>query len=343
MKPVYVVDLEPDQTVTSFFLVWDKEIRRTRDGKPFLRLELGDRTGTIEARMWENFEEVAAAIQRDDFVKVQGRIELYRERPQIALERLRKAEPEEIEPRDFFPHTAEDIDDLNRRLAGYVAGIRNPWLGRLLGALLADQEIAEKLKRAPAAKLMHHAYLGGLLEHIVSLCGLCLAVAGHYPELDCDLLLAAALLHDLGKIDELSYERALGYSTRGRLLGHIAIGLAILRKKIEAIEGFPPQLAAALEHMVLSHHGEYEYGSPVLPAFREAVVFHYLDDLDSKMGAMRATLEARTGREEWTDWNQSLSRHLLRLDRYLGSEKAPEGGSSAAAPVQLPLKPQSNR
>jgi 3'-5' exoribonuclease len=342
MKPLYVADLEPDQSVTSFFLVWDKEIRRTRDGKSFLRLELGDRTGTIEARMWENFEEAASSINRDDFVKVQGRIELYRERPQIALDRLRKAEPDEIEPRDFFPHTAQDIDELSRRLAGFVAGIRNPWIGRLLAAVLADREIAEKLKRAPAAKMMHHAYLGGLLEHIVSLCGLCLAVAGHYPELDADLLLAGALLHDLGKIDELSYGRSLGYTTEGRLLGHIAIGLAILRKKIEAIEGFPPPLAVALEHIVLSHHGQYEFGSPTLPAIREAVVFHYLDDLDSKMGAMRSTIEAPTGQEEWTEWNQSLSRHLLRLERYLNPEKAAEGGAtaaSAAGPIQLPLKP----
>ncbi len=338
MKPVYVADLEPDQTVTSFFLVWDKETRRTRDGKPFLRLELGDRTGTIEARMWENFEDAAATIQRDDFVKVQGRIELFRERPQIAIERLRKAEPAEVEPRDFFPHTAEDIDELSRRLAGAVAGIENPWIARLLSAILADQEIAEKLKRAPAAKIMHHAYLGGLLEHIVSLCGLCRAVADHYPELDLDLLLAAALLHDLGKIDELSYERSLGYATEGRLLGHIAIGLAILRKKIEAIEGFPPSLATALEHMVLSHHGAYEFGSPVLPAFREALVFHYLDLLDSKMAAMRATLEAPAGREEWSAWNPSLNRHLLRLDRFLNPEQVPQESSGAAGPVQLPLR-----
>jgi 3'-5' exoribonuclease len=341
MKSVYVADLQPDQAITTFFLVWEKEIRRTRDGKSFLRLELGDRTGTIEARMWENFEEAAATVNRDDFVRVQGRIEVYRDRPQIVLERLRKAELKEIEPRDFFPHTAEDIDELTRRLAGSVEGIKNPWIHRLLADILADREIAGKLKQAPAAKMMHHAYRGGLLEHIVSLCGLCRAVAEQYPALDSDLLLAGALVHDLGKIDELSYERSIGYSTEGRLLGHIAIGLLILRKKIEAIDGFPVELRTALEHIVLSHHGQYEFGSPCLPAFPEALVFHYLDDLDSKMGAMRATLDASAGADLWSEWNQSLARHLLRLDRYLGGEKA-GGGATAPGPVQLPLKPQRN-
>jgi 3'-5' exoribonuclease len=339
MKPVYVADLEPDQAITSFFLVWEKEIRRTRDGKPFLRLELGDRTGTIEARMWENFEEAAATINRDDFVRVQGRIELYRDRPQIALDRLRKAETKEIEPRDFFPHTPADINELTRQLDQFIAGIKNPWIRRLGAAILADGEIAGKLKQAPAAKVMHHAYRGGLLEHIVSLCGLCRAVAEQYPALDPDLLLAGALLHDIGKIDELSYERSIGYSTEGRLLGHIAIGLLILRKKSEAIEGFPAELRTALEHIVLSHHGQYEFGSPCLPAFPEALVFHYLDDLDSKMGAMRATLDASAGTDLWSEWNQSLARQLLRLDRYLGSEGA-GSGAGAPGPVQLPLKPQ---
>jgi len=340
MKSAYVADLEPNQTITTFFLVWEKEVRKTREGKPFLRLELGDRTGTIEARMWENFEDAAATINRDDFIRVQGRVELYRERPQIALDRLRKAEAKEIEPRDFFPHTREDIDELTRRLTAFVEEVKNPWIRRLLADLLADEEIAEKLKQAPAAKMMHHAYRGGLLEHIVSLCGLCCAVASQYPGLDADLLLAGALLHDLGKIDEFSYERSIGYSTEGRLLGHIAIGLAILRKKVEAIEGFPRDLATLLEHLVLSHHGQYEYGSPCLPAFPEALVFHYLDDLDSKMGAMRATLEDSVGADMWSAWNRSLARHLLRLDRYLGSESSVEAASNAPGPVQLPLKPQ---
>ncbi len=317
MKPAYVSDLGPDQSVTSFFLVWDKEIRQTREGRAFLRLELGDRTGTIEARMWENFQEVAATFERDDFVKVQGRIELYRNRPQLAVDRMRKAEAAEIEPGDYFPHTSEDIEDLYRRLREFAAGIGNPWLRRLATSVVEDPELAPKLKRAPAAKLMHHAYLGGLLEHVVSMCGLCRLAATHYREVDGDLLLAGAVLHDLGKVDELSYERSFGYTIEGELLGHIVIELEMVRKKIEAIEGFPRELAVVVEHLLVSHHGQYEFGSPRLPMFREAVLLHYLDDLDSKIGAVRATCEASKGEGEWTAWNAALGRRLLRLDRYL--------------------------
>ena len=334
MKPAYVADLEADQAVTSFFLVCDKEIRATRDGKPFLRLELGDRTGTIEARMWENFEEAAATIDRDDFVKVQARVEIYRNKTQLAVDRLRRAEPSEIDPADYFPHTAEDIEKLYGQLREFVASVGSPWLRRLLHTVVEDPEIAPKLKRAPAAKMMHHAYLGGLLEHIVSLCGLCRAVAARYPEADADLLLTGAILHDVGKIYELSYERSFGYTTEGHLLGHIVIELELITKKMDAIESFPAHLKTLVQHLLISHHGQYMFGSPKLPMFREAVMLHYLDDFDSKMGAMRATFSADKAEEEWTAWNAALERRLLRLEQYRRGEPA-----DADAPQQLSLEP----
>ena len=333
MKPAYVADLEPDQTVTSFFLVCEKEIRPTREGKPFLRLELGDRTGTVEARMWENFEETASTFDRDDFVKVQGRVEIYRNKTQLVLDRLRRAEPTEVDPADYFPHTAEDIEQLFAQLREYVASVGNLWLKRLLESVVEDPEIAPKLKRAPAAKMIHHAYLGGLLEHIVSLCGLCRAVAARYPETDADLLLTGAILHDIGKIKELSYERSFGYTIEGQLLGHIVIEVEMVTKKIDAIEGFPAELKTLVQHMLISHHGQYIHGSPKLPMFREAVMLHYLDDLDSKMGAMRATFASDKGEGEWTAWSAALERHLLRLERYRRGELADN-----EAPVQLSLE-----
>jgi len=333
MKPAYVADLEADQTITSFFLVWDKQIRTTREGKPFLRLELGDRTGTIEARMWENFEDPAGAIARDDFVKVQGRVELYRNRPQLALDRLRRAEPAEVDPADYFPHTGEDIEQLYSRLREFVAAVAHPWLRRLLVSVIEDPEIVPKLKRAPAAKTMHHAYLGGLLEHIVSLCGLCRAVAARYPEADPDLLLTGAILHDLGKTDELSYERSFAYSTEGLLLGHIVLELERINNKIAALEGFPPELKTLVQHLVVSHHGRYEFGSPKLPMFREALLLHYLDDLDSKMAAVRAAFASPAGDREWTEWSPALERRLLRIERYLRGEPAEKN-----APEQLSLR-----
>jgi 3'-5' exoribonuclease len=334
MKPAYVADLEVDQTVTSFFLVHEKEVRATREGKPYLRLELGDRTGTVEARMWENFESTADTIARDDFVKVQGRVEVYRNKPQLAVDRLRRAEPGEVDPADYFPHTTQDVDQLYAQLREFVASVRNPWLKRLLESVVEDPEIVPKLKRAPAAKTIHHAYLGGLIEHIVSLCRLSRVVAAHYPEADADLLLAGAILHDIGKIDELSYERSFHYTTEGQLLGHIVLELEMVTKKMDAIEGFPGELKTLVQHLIISHHGQYAFGSPKLPMFREAVMLHYLDDLDSKMGAMRATLASEKGEGNWTAWSVALERRLLRIERYRRGEE-PESES----PVQLLLEP----
>jgi 3'-5' exoribonuclease len=356
MKPAFIADLEPDQPVTSYFLVWEKEIRLTRDSRPFLRLELGDRTGTIEARMWDNFEQAAPTFARDDFVKVQGRVELYRNQPQLVLERIRRAEDAEIDAADYFPHTAQDVEQLYIRLRQFAGEIADPWLQRLVASIIEDPELVPKLKRAPAAKMMHHAYLGGLLEHIVSLCELCNVVAARYPEVDRNLLLCGAILHDLGKVDELSYDRSLGYTIEGELLGHIALELALVRKKVEAIEGFPRELATVVEHLLLSHHGHYEFGSPRLPMVREAVLLHLLDDLDSKMGAMRASLESTLGEGAWTARTPALGRSLLRLDQYLrgGQSNVPDksedlgktkaaGCAANGSPAQLPLGPHGER
>lgn len=334
MKPAFVADLAADQAVTSFFLVCDKEIRTGHSGKPYLRLELGDRTGTIEARMWENFEEPAANVARDDFVKVQARVEAYRGRNQLIVERIRRAEPTEVDAGDYFPHTAKDVEQLAARLREHVASVQDVWLRRLLASVVDDPEILPRLKCAPAAKTMHHAYLGGLLEHIVSLCELCRAITPHYPEVDADVVLAGAVLHDIGKIHELSYDRSLGYTTEGLLVGHILQEFELVTSKMDAIEGFPPPLRTIVQHLLASHHGRYEFGSPRLPMFPEAVMLHYLDDLDSKMGAMRATLARPEGEGEWSEWNAALGRRLLRLERF-------RAGTSAAAPAQqeFRLKP----
>ncbi len=331
MKSLYIADLKPDQPVSSLFLVREKEIRTSpRTGTEWLQLELADRTGTIEAKMWDNFAEVAPTFERDDIVKVQGRVKTYKGRNELAIEQLRLAGERDYNLEDFLPHTKQNVDEMYKRLRERVVGMSNPWLQRLLAGILDDPAIAAKLKRAPAAMTMHHAYLGGLLEHIVSLCGLARAAAAHYPEADADLLLAGVILHDLGKIDELTYTRAFSYTTEGQLLGHIVIALALVRKQIDAIPDFPRPLAILVEHLLVSHHGSYEFGSPRLPMFREAVLLHYLDDLDSKMGAMRATLESDLGEGEWSERNPSLRRALLRTESYL------RGGEAKDGPAALP-------
>jgi 3'-5' exoribonuclease len=321
MKLVFVADLKPDSTITSFFLVSEKELRATREGKPFLRLELCDRTGTVEARLWDNAEDLSAAFSQNDIVKVQARVENFRGKLQIALDRVRRAEPGEVDLADYFPHTKEDVEELYRRLIAHAAAVGNPWLNRLLKAILEDPLIVPRLKRAPAAKVMHHAFLGGLLEHVVSLCDLCRMVAGHYRELDMDLLMTGALLHDIGKLDELCYERAIHYSSEGQLLGHIVMEVEQVGRAMDAIDGFPAELKILVRHLLISHHGQYEFGSPKLPMTREALALSFLDDLDSKMGAARAALAADSGDEMWSTYVQALGRRFLRVDNFRKGEQ----------------------
>jgi 3'-5' exoribonuclease len=317
MKTSFVTDLGSEQSITTFFLVHEKEIRNTREGKAYLRLELGDRSGTIEARMWDQFDAVVKDINRDDFVKVQARVEIYRNKPQLSLQNLRLAKPDEIDLADFLPHTKEDVGKLYAQLQEYAASISNPWLKKLVTGIISDPSIAVRFKRAPAAKVMHHAYLGGLLEHVISLCGLARQIAAHYPELDLDLLLTAAILHDVGKLDELCYERAVNYTVEGQLLGHIMMEFETVSKAMDAIEGFPPNLKTVVQHMLISHHGQYEFGSPKLPMIREALAFHYMDDLDSKLAAARAALALDSGEPEWSAYSGALGRKFLRLDQFL--------------------------
>ncbi|HSC46404.1 MAG TPA: HD domain-containing protein [Candidatus Acidoferrum sp.] len=330
MKKPFVTDLINEQTVTAFFLVHAKELRNTREGKSYLRLELGDRTGTIEARMWTKFEAAAQEVLRDDFIKVEARVELYRDRPQLAVIQLRKAKPEEIDIGDYLPHTSQDIEKMYAELLEHSGSIGNPWLKKLTLGILHDPAVTPRFKKAPAAKVMHHAYIGGLLEHVVGLCGLAKQVASHYPELDVDLLLTAAILHDVGKLDELCYERSIGYTTSGQLLGHIVMEIETVLRAIDRLEGFPQELKTVVQHLLISHHGEYEFGSPKLPMIREALVFHYLDDLDSKMAAVRAALAAESGDEDWSAYSGALQRKFLRLDRYLqGGKRAGQSASDA--------------
>jgi 3'-5' exoribonuclease len=343
MKSHYVSDLQDGQAVTSLFMVGAKEIRTSqRSGKSWLELALRDRTGSIPAKMWDNFEALAKTFEADDVVQIRGRVKLYNGQKEMTLEQIVPAAMRDYDLSDFLAHTKCDVEKLYADLGAAVAGVKNPWIKKLLESVVNDPAIVPKLKRAPAAMGMHHAFVGGLLEHTVSLIGLGRSVAAHYPELDADVLLAGIVLHDVGKIDELSYERATNYTTAGRLLGHITIGTLLVREKIKAIPGFPEPLAILIEHLILSHHGTYEFGSPSLPQTREAIALHFLDDMDSKMAAMRTTLEGSSGNEVWTERNPALHRALLRTDKFLAGEnaagraEATEGNSAQRAASGAP-------
>ncbi|HEY1923763.1 MAG TPA: OB-fold nucleic acid binding domain-containing protein [Candidatus Acidoferrum sp.] len=341
MKTGFVTELLSEQSITTFFLVHEKELRSTREGRAYLRLELGDRSGTIEARMWDQFEAIAKDINRDDFVKVQGRVEIYRNRPQLAVIQVRVARPDEIDLADYLPHTSADVEKMWADLLGYANSLQNPWLKKLVLQIVTDPGTAKCYKRAPAAKVMHHAFIGGLLEHVVGLCGMAKLVAQHYPELDVDLLLTVAILHDVGKLEELCYERAIGYTTPGQLLGHIVMELESVSRAMDKIEGFPAPLKTVVQHLLISHHGQYEFGSPKLPMIREAMVFHYLDDLDSKLAAVRSALASPSGDEEWSSYSSALGRKFLKLDAFLKSDGGNANGSGASwqQPEQLPFQP----
>jgi 3'-5' exoribonuclease len=323
MKSPFIKDLAADQSITTFFLVHEKEVRNTTAGKAYLRMELGDRSGTVEARMWDQFEVPCKDIKRDDFIKVSGRVEIYRNKPQLVLQQLRIANPDEIDIGDFLPHTPYDIEVMYKELVGYAVEIKNPWLKKLVTNIVAEPSTAKCLKRAPAAKTMHHAYIGGLLEHIVSLCGLGKQIAAQYPELDVDFLLMAALLHDVGKLEELCYERAVSYTTEGQLLGHIVMELETVTNAMNNIVGFPAKLKTVVQHMLISHHGQYEFGSPKLPMIREALVFHYMDDLDSKLAAVRAAFVTGSSEEAWSAYSGALQRKFLDLGEFLKDVPGP--------------------
>ncbi len=303
------------QTITSFFVVSNRRLSTAKSGKEFLSFTLTDRTGQLDAKLWD-LTDAAKLIGLHDFVKVQTEVTEYRDRPQLTLKKIRIATQDEIEPADFMAATTADVEELWRKLREFVDSVHEEHIKPLLLAFMDDQEIVHRYKQAPAAKMMHHGRLGGLLEHVVSLCGLIDHVQQHYPWLNRDLLIAGAFLHDIGKIHELEYERCIDYTDPGKLLGHIAIGLKMLDQKSRCTPEFPANLKLLLEHLLLSHHGQLGFGSPVEPATAEALMFHLLDNADSKMEAIRQALEERQPGQIWTEWVKSLGRSVLCIDQF---------------------------
>ncbi len=312
MKESFVSSLSADDSVQSTFLVQSKERKVARNGNPYLDLGLQDSTGVIRAKLWD-CDRHATDFEVDDVVRVAGEVENFQGIPQIRLRKISRCAPEEIDLRDYFPRSSRDPEEMYAALLVRLQEMPEGPLRALLLVVLGDAAIAEKFKLAPAAMSYHHAYLGGLLEHVLSLVELGDRVCDHYAWLRRDLVLAGLVLHDLGKIDELSYARGFHYSTRGQLLGHITLGLEIVREKMQEVADFPAPLGDQIEHIILSHHGELEFGSPKQPVFPEALVVHYLDNLDSKLASMLAQYETDKDREgEWTSRNPALKRELLK-------------------------------
>ncbi|HEY1501748.1 MAG TPA: HD domain-containing protein [Acidobacteriaceae bacterium] len=339
MKDIMVADLasRENREITGFFSAALKQVRTGRDGGRYMALTLADRTGQIDGRMWEIDD--AGEFDAGDVVKVLGEVCRFNERLQIKVKKIRQAAVGEFDLADFVPQSQRDLGEMWAELQGWVASFRDPDLKALLEAFLNDEEIAAALRKAPAAKGLHHAWIGGLLEHILSLMAMCELAVQHYPEVNRDLLLTGVALHDIGKLRELSWGTSFDYTLEGQLLGHITIGIGMIEAKIAAIQGFPPAKRLLVEHLVLSHHGEYEFGSPKLPMTAEAILLHYLDNLDAKMQTVRTELakaeaNGRAG-DEMTEWVRSMDRQLLNTGAFLGiTQGTPATAGTGAGAVK---------
>ncbi len=307
----------PGALVEGVYQVASKDLRTTKKGGLFISARLRDRTGEIPAVMWDATEALFAAIPQDGFVLVKGRAGEYNGKPQLVIEAMRPAREDEVDPQAFLPvGPGEPAEDL-ARLRAVMDQVERPPLRALMDAVWADETLVARLERAPAAEKLHHAYLGGLVEHLRSVAELALLVAGHYPDLDRDLLLVGVFWHDLGKVEELAYEKALGYTDAGRLVGHLVQGLMMLNAKIDTVRAagteFPEPLADVVRHLVLAHHGEYAFGSPKLPMTAEAFLIHHLDNIDAKLHAFfREVGQDPDTDRRWTGWNRMFEGRLFK-------------------------------
>jgi 3'-5' exoribonuclease len=314
MKTVYAAEIHDNQLVDSLFLVSAKNHGVTKTGNSYLVVKLLDRSGEIEGRIWERADDLARGFDKNDFVRVRGQATLYQGKVQIRVQDVMRVDESKVAADDFLPKSAFNPDAMLQELQLILRGMKNPHLLALAEACFADRQLMELLKRAPGAKTIHHPYLSGLLEHTLSLLNLILKVVENYRGIDVDLLLMGGFLHDIGKIYEFSYERAVEYTDAGQLLGHLVMEVELVGAKIETIPGFPEDLAMLVKHMLVSHHGAYEFGSPKLPQTLEAVILHSLDDLDGKIQAIQALPEKEPG-SNWTVFHRAYGRSFFRGSR----------------------------
>lgn len=333
MKSPYVNELQPNTNTEGTFLVAHKEVRQKKTGEPYLSLTLTDRTGDLDAKMWDNATEVLNVFSENDFVRVKGATQVFQNRLQFTIHKLRPVPESEIDLGDYQVASKRDRDEMLRELLAHVAAMTNSHLKGLVEGILAEPGIAQLYRDAPAAKSVHHAWIGGLIEHVLSMCALAKFTAAHYPDIDTDLLLTGVILHDIGKIHELEFSRAIRYGDQGQLLGHIQIGMQMVNEQAAKMPDFPPRLRDLVLHLILSHHGQLEFGSPKLPSFPEALLLHLIDNMDSKMETMRGMIENDKMIDgNWTLYSSTLERSALKRDRYLNPPPAPEA-TPAAAPA----------
>jgi 3'-5' exoribonuclease len=308
---LWISEIKEDDQVRGQYLVKLKRMGSTKKGDPFLSITLSDRTGDLEARVWERAEELTRVFNEGDIVDIEGYASAYRGQLQLTLTELRPVEGIE-EPSIFIEVTKEDVTKMMTQLREVLRGIGQPQIRALVEKFLADRHFIALFKKAPAAKSFHHSYIGGLLEHTLSVCRMARLVADHYPDLDGDFLLAGAFLHDIGKVKELRFGGLIDYTDEGRLIGHLTLGAAMLDEKLADLDGFPEEVSLRLKHLILSHHGEHEFGSPKRPKFLEAFALHMIDDLDAKINGLTRFMERDRQEGNWTDFNRLFERYFLK-------------------------------
>lgn len=339
MKKFFVAQINEGDRVNTYFLVEACHQRYTKNNKVYLKLVLADKTGRIEAVMWDETMEKSASwqdVKAGDFVIVDGQAtkNRYNNKVEIVLEQVQKVANNNLNPADFLPTTSKDVQKLQLDLLVLCQEVTNPFLKKLLNKIFSREELLDKFCLAPAAKNFHHAYLGGLLEHSVSVAKLAVLLCQHYQELDKSLLIAGALLHDIGKVYEFSYERKIDYSTEGRLKGHIVMGEQLVAKYIEKIKNFPEELKLQLSHLILSHQGEPEYGAAVKPKTKEAVVLNFIDNVDAKINGFLEIAKKYDAEAEWTEFQTMFNDYL-----YLGKPSLTSENELSQQKVEQELTP----
>ncbi len=314
MKRQFVKDLKIGVTVNDIFYCSRRDLKERRDGGQFLTFEIRDRSGVMPAIMWENIEDGLTYIADGAFCHVQGKVSDYQGKPRVTVSAIFPVEPVQVASADFIPVSRFDTMEMLQELRTYIDRVKNHYLHLLLKSLFDDQQFVERFVVAPAAVRVHHAWIGGLLEHTVMICRQAVRLPEIYPEINFDLLLTGCILHDIGKVQEYSLERTIEHTDEGRLIGHIVLGYQLVQEKIRQIVNFPSELARMVLHMIVAHHGENQFGSPKTPKFPEAFLVFILDYLDSRLAIFRSAIEKNKG-ARWAEFND-----YLETDIYLGEQ-----------------------
>jgi len=313
MSKKFISQFNSGNTIDDIFLVQSRELRTTKNGSLYIQAQLADRTGMIEGRMWDASASFFESLGNDAFLRVKGRTEIYQNRIQLIIKNISKTDQEDIRLEDYLPGTEKDVNEMFSELKQIAGSIKQPHLQKLLNLFFSDNDFCKNFCSAPAAVQYHHAFLGGVLEHTLSVAKLGVKIAPLYPTLNRDLLICGIILHDIGKISELCYEKNFHYSDEGQLIGHLISGVLMVEEKVKQIDGFPKTLLDLLRHMILSHHGEYEWGSPKLPMTVEAIALHYLDNIDAKIHAFNKAIAGdKDSSDNWTGYNKMFERKLFK-------------------------------